>query len=232
MANLPPPNNDLNVLEDKHAPAPEHAPIAPNPAPIQPNDYLADDEEEEPISEQAPTALVVPIGHNDPRDSYVVPRIFDGNARLAVGGFDVGLKRWMRPWTEVKQMLIDKFCPIEEVQRPTTLNEAVRMAHALMEQKIQAKDERIAKGLKRKWESNNQGGSNYRNNNRGNYRENDRHNQYNDRIQGGARAMTTAQNDDADQGELAPNCNRCGLCHLGQCPSKCNRCRRRGHKSL
>nr|GFD23895.1 reverse transcriptase domain-containing protein [Tanacetum cinerariifolium] len=34
--------------------------------------------------------------------------------------------------------------------RPVTLNEAVRMAHALMEQKIQAKNERIADGLKRK----------------------------------------------------------------------------------
>nr|GEX21276.1 reverse transcriptase domain-containing protein [Tanacetum cinerariifolium] len=34
--------------------------------------------------------------------------------------------------------------------RPVTLNEAVRMAHALMEQKIQAKNERIAEGLKRK----------------------------------------------------------------------------------
>ncbi|GKC15818.1 hypothetical protein Tco_1012600 [Tanacetum coccineum] len=61
MAHLPPPNNDLNVLEDEHAPAPEHAPIAPNPVPIQPNDYLADDdeepeEEEEPIPEQAPAA--------------------------------------------------------------------------------------------------------------------------------------------------------------------------------
>ncbi|GJY56104.1 ALP1-like protein [Tanacetum coccineum] len=61
MANLPPPNNDPNVPEDEHAPAPEHAPIAPNPAPIQPNDSLADDdedpeEEEEPIPEQAPAA--------------------------------------------------------------------------------------------------------------------------------------------------------------------------------
>ncbi|GKF24391.1 hypothetical protein Tco_0076713, partial [Tanacetum coccineum] len=46
MANLPPPNNDPNVPEDEHAPAPEHAPIAPNRAPIQPNDYLADDEED------------------------------------------------------------------------------------------------------------------------------------------------------------------------------------------
>nr|GEU60827.1 reverse transcriptase domain-containing protein [Tanacetum cinerariifolium] len=34
--------------------------------------------------------------------------------------------------------------------RPITLNEAMRMAHALMEQKIQAKNERIAEGLKRK----------------------------------------------------------------------------------
>nr|GEZ88625.1 reverse transcriptase domain-containing protein [Tanacetum cinerariifolium] len=34
--------------------------------------------------------------------------------------------------------------------RPVTLNEAVCMAHTLMEQKIQAKIERIAKGLKRK----------------------------------------------------------------------------------
>ncbi|GJS58245.1 putative reverse transcriptase domain-containing protein [Tanacetum coccineum] len=61
MANLPPLNNDPNVPEGEHVPAPEHAPIAPNPAPIQPNDYLANDdeepkEEEEPIPKQAPAA--------------------------------------------------------------------------------------------------------------------------------------------------------------------------------
>ncbi|GKE02511.1 putative reverse transcriptase domain-containing protein [Tanacetum coccineum] len=114
-----------------------------------------------------------------------------------------------RPWNEVKHMMIDEFCLIEEVQRledelrhlklrdmniaayterfnelallcpdaipneekkvelyikglpeiikgettssrPATLNEAVRMAHALIEQKIQAKNERIAEGIKRK----------------------------------------------------------------------------------
>nr|GEV60218.1 reverse transcriptase domain-containing protein [Tanacetum cinerariifolium] len=47
--------------------------------------------------------------------------------------------------------------------RPATLNEAVCMAHALMEQKIQAKNERIAEGLKRKWENNNQGNNNNNN---------------------------------------------------------------------
>ncbi|GKA18200.1 hypothetical protein Tco_0698037 [Tanacetum coccineum] len=82
MANLPPPNNDLNVPENEHAPAPEHAPIAPNPAPIQPNDYLADDEEDpeeeseeekEPIHEQAPAAPAgfAPqwIGWQDPNNN-------------------------------------------------------------------------------------------------------------------------------------------------------------------
>nr|GEX32740.1 hypothetical protein [Tanacetum cinerariifolium] len=127
-----------------------------------------------------------------------------------------------RPWTEVKQMMTDEFCPTEEVQRledelrhlklrdmniaayierynelallcpdaipnekkkvklyikglpeiikgettssrPATLNEVVRMAHALMEKKIQEKNERIAEGLKRKWENNNQGNNNNNN---------------------------------------------------------------------
>ncbi|GJT00092.1 putative reverse transcriptase domain-containing protein [Tanacetum coccineum] len=126
--------------------------------------------------------------------------------------------------------------------RPATLNEAVRMAHGLMEQKIQARDERIAEGLKRKWESNNQGGSNNRNNirnrnnnnnrsNRGNYRENNRLNQNNQRRQDGARAMTAAQNNVADQGGPAPKCDRCGVCHFGNCPVKCNQCNKRGHRA-
>ncbi|GJT32867.1 putative reverse transcriptase domain-containing protein [Tanacetum coccineum] len=122
------------------------------------------------------------------------------------------------PWAGMKKLMIDEFCPIEEVQRledelrnlklrdmniaaytqrfnelallcpdavpnekkkvklyikglskiikgettssrPATLNEAVRMAHALMEQKIQAKAERVAESNKRKWESS-QGGNN------------------------------------------------------------------------
>ncbi|GJW15373.1 putative reverse transcriptase domain-containing protein [Tanacetum coccineum] len=125
--------------------------------------------------------------------------------------------------------------------RPATLNEAVRMAHALMEQKIQAKNERIAEGIKRKWENNNQGRSNNRNNNdkrnnnnrnnRGNYHGNNRHNQYNQRRKDGARAMTAAQNNVADQGRPAPKCNRCGLFHFGNCPAKCTKCNKMGHKA-
>ncbi|GKA09243.1 putative reverse transcriptase domain-containing protein [Tanacetum coccineum] len=110
--------------------------------------------------------------------------------------------------------------------RPATLNEAMRMEHTLMEQKIQAKNERIAEGSKRRWENNNLSGNNNRNNNDNrnnnnnnrnnsnhnncdNHRDNNRHNQYNQISQEGARAMTAAHNNVVDQGGPAPKCNHC-----------------------
>ncbi|GKE21096.1 putative reverse transcriptase domain-containing protein, partial [Tanacetum coccineum] len=86
------------------------------------------------------------------------------------------------PWTEMKQLMTAELnelalmCPRmvepkrEKVyayiqgltdnikgevtsSRPANLNEAVHMAHKLMEQKSQARDERILDGKKRKWES-------------------------------------------------------------------------------
>ncbi|GJV54637.1 putative reverse transcriptase domain-containing protein [Tanacetum coccineum] len=151
-------------------------------------------------------------------------------------------------WTEMKRIMTDEFCPIEEIQRmehelwnlkvkefditaytkrfhelvqlcpkivpskrkkikayirgltdnikgtiirskPISLNEAVRMAHALMEQKAQARIERIVEGNKRKWE-NSQGGNN--GNNRNNNRDNTRHKQLNNQRQAtGANARPT-----------------------------------------
>ncbi|GKB72691.1 putative reverse transcriptase domain-containing protein [Tanacetum coccineum] len=152
-----------------------------------------------------------------------------------------------KSWTDMRKMMMEEFCPDEEVQRlenelrslklrdtniaaytqrfnelallcpeavptekkkvklyikglpenikgettssrPTVLNEAVRMAHTLMEQKLQAKAERIAESNKRKWENNNN------NNNRRNYRNNNYHNQNNNQRHGNARALTTTQN--------------------------------------
>nr|GEV54390.1 putative reverse transcriptase domain-containing protein [Tanacetum cinerariifolium] len=87
--------------------------------------------------------------------------------------------------------------------RAVTLNDAMCMAHALMEQKIQAKNERIAEGLKRKWEINNEGNKN-NNHNRGTYRNNNHHNQNNNRRQNNARALTMDQNARANQTEVAP----------------------------
>ncbi|GJX14090.1 putative reverse transcriptase domain-containing protein [Tanacetum coccineum] len=99
-------------------------------------------------------------------------------------------------WTEMKQLMTIKFCPIEEVQRmemvepervkvdayiwgltnnikdevtsskPANLNEAVRLAHKLMEQKSQARDARILEGKKRKWENLQSGNSNGKGNHR------------------------------------------------------------------
>nr|GFA80498.1 putative reverse transcriptase domain-containing protein [Tanacetum cinerariifolium] len=112
--------------------------------------------------------------------------------------------------------------------RRVTLNEAVRMAHALMEQKIQSKNERIAEGLKRNWENNNRGNNN---NNRGNYQNNNHHNQNNNRRQNNARALTTAQNTGANQTGVTPKCNRCGRCHFHQYPTRCENCGKIRHKT-
>nr|GEZ25496.1 retrotransposon protein, putative, Ty3-gypsy subclass [Tanacetum cinerariifolium] len=166
-----------------------------------------------------------------------------------------------RPWTEVKQMMTDEFCPTEEVQRledelrhlklrdmniasyTERFNElALLCPDAILNEKkkvelyikglpeiIKAKNERIAEGLKRKWENNNQ--SNNNSHNRGNYRNNNHHNQNTNQRQNNARALTTAQNAGANQNEIAPKCNRCGRCHFDQCPPKCDNCGRMGHKA-
>nr|GEU55989.1 reverse transcriptase domain-containing protein [Tanacetum cinerariifolium] len=106
------------------------------------------------------------------------------------------------------------------------------MAHTQMGQKIQAKNERIDEGIKRMWESNNQRNNNNNNShNRGNYQNNNHHNQNNNRRQNNARALTTAQNEGANQTRIAPKCNHCGRCHFDQCLPKCENCGRMGHKA-
>ncbi|GKG13288.1 putative reverse transcriptase domain-containing protein, partial [Tanacetum coccineum] len=116
---------------------------------------------------------------------------------------------------------------------PTTLNAIDHMAHTLMEQKRLAKAERDAKGKKRKWENFQSRGSNNNNNssNQNNNRGNNRQNQQSHRGSGNARAMTAAQNEQAHQMGTAPKCNRCGLCHFGNCPVKCDNCGKMGHKT-
>ncbi|GJU11343.1 putative reverse transcriptase domain-containing protein [Tanacetum coccineum] len=107
--------------------------------------------------------------------------------------------------------------------KPISLNEAVRMAHALMEQKAQARIEGIAEGNKRKWEST-QGG-----NSRNNNRDNTRHNQQNNQRHGNARAMTTAPTEQGGYAGNKPLCNRCGKHHFGYCKVVCDNCGKAGH---
>ncbi|GJR67835.1 putative reverse transcriptase domain-containing protein [Tanacetum coccineum] len=188
-------------------------------------------------------------------------------------------------WTEMRRLITEEFCPIEEIQRmehelwnlkvkdfditaytkrfhelvqlcpemvpserkkieayiwgltdnikgtvvgpkPTSLNEVVRMAHALMEQKAQAQIERIAEGNKRKWESS-QGGNN--GNNRNNNRDNTRYNQQNNQRQGNARAMTTAPAEQSGYARNKPLCNHCKKHHFGYCNVVCSNCGKAGH---
>nr|GEW70072.1 hypothetical protein [Tanacetum cinerariifolium] len=72
--------------------------------------------------------------------------------------------------------------------KATNLNEDVRMAHKLMEQKLQAWNERILKGNKRKWKNFQSGNNSGKSNNKDNSCQSSQSNQK----QGNARAMTTA----------------------------------------
>ncbi|GJZ84916.1 putative reverse transcriptase domain-containing protein [Tanacetum coccineum] len=147
------------------------------------------------------------------------------------------------PWTDMKQLMTAEFYLIKEVQRmehelwnlkgltnnikgevtsskPAGLNEAVRMAHKLMEQKSQARDVRILEGKKRRWESLQSGNSSGKGNQKDNYRQT----LQNSQKQGNARAMVTAPTD----GKL-PLFERCFTRHVGQCMIKCHKCGKVGH---
>ncbi|GKB49217.1 putative reverse transcriptase domain-containing protein [Tanacetum coccineum] len=143
------------------------------------------------------------------------------NSKIATMGLETVNQM---PWTEMKQLMTAEFCPIEEIQRmehelwnlkgevtssrPTNLNEAVHMTHKLMEQKSQARDERILEGKKRKWENFQSGNSS-----------------------GNARAMTTAPTKKKVSSGSLPVCERCFTRHDGPCMIKYHKCGKVGHKS-
>ncbi|GKA38363.1 hypothetical protein Tco_0730914 [Tanacetum coccineum] len=83
--------------------------------------------------------------------------------------------------------LIDNIKDEVTSSKPANLNEAMRMAHKLMDQKSQARDERILEAKKRKWESFQSGNSS----GKGNQRDNSRQTLQNNQRQGNARARLT-----------------------------------------
>ncbi|GJX68339.1 putative reverse transcriptase domain-containing protein [Tanacetum coccineum] len=96
------------------------------------------------------------------------------------------------------------------------------MAHKLMEQKSQARNERILEGKKQKLE-NHQGGNS---SGKGNQKDNSRQTLQNNQKQGNARAMVI----DPTDGKL-PLCERCFTRHVGPCMIKCHKCGKVGDKS-
>ncbi|GJZ71968.1 putative reverse transcriptase domain-containing protein [Tanacetum coccineum] len=165
------------------------------------------------------------------------------NSKVAILGLDVANQIG---WTQMKKLMIAEFCPAEELkrmenelwnlkvkeynmmaytQRPTNLNEAVCMAHKLMEQKLQARNERILEGNKRKWENFESGNSSGKSNNKDNSRQSSQSNQK----QGNA--MTTAPSEGKVSSRSHPMCERCFTRHVGKCTIKCHKCGKVGHKA-
>ncbi|GJV19056.1 putative reverse transcriptase domain-containing protein [Tanacetum coccineum] len=111
--------------------------------------------------------------------------------------------------------------------RPTNLNEAMCMAHKLMEQKSQARNERILEGKKQKWENFQSGNSSGKSNNKDNSCQSSQNNQK----QGNARAMTTAPTNGKGSSRSLPVSERCFTRHVGPCTIKCHKRGKVGHKS-
>ncbi|GJS68807.1 putative reverse transcriptase domain-containing protein [Tanacetum coccineum] len=111
--------------------------------------------------------------------------------------------------------------------KPANLNEAVRMAHKLMEQKSQARDERILEGKKRKWENYQSGNSS----GKCNHKDNSRQTLQNNQKQGNVRAMVIAPTKGKVSSGSLPLCERFFTHHVGLCTIKCHKCRKIGHKA-
>ncbi|GKE93868.1 putative reverse transcriptase domain-containing protein [Tanacetum coccineum] len=123
--------------------------------------------------------------------------------------------------------LTDNIKGVVTSSKPANLNEAVRMAHKLMEQKSQARDERIFEGKKRKWE-------NYQSENssgKSNHRDNSRQTSQNNQKQGNARAIVTAPTDGKVSSGSLPLCEHCFTRHVGPCTIKFHKCGKVGHKA-
>ncbi|GJX26541.1 putative reverse transcriptase domain-containing protein [Tanacetum coccineum] len=176
------------------------------------------------------------------------------NSKVAILGLDVANQIG---WAEMKKLMTSKFCPAEELQRmenelwnlevkeynmvaytqrfnelalmcPRMVEpETVGMAHKLMEQKLQARNERIIEGNKRKWNNFQSGNSSGKSNHKDNLRQSSQNNQK----QRNARAMTTASNEGKVSSGSLPVCKHCFTRHVGQCTIKCHKCEKIGHKA-
>nr|GFA61924.1 putative reverse transcriptase domain-containing protein [Tanacetum cinerariifolium] len=149
---------------------------------------------------------------------------------------DVKLRRWfektesvfeINECTEGKKGLTDNIKGEVTSSKPANLNEAVCMAHKLMEHKSQARDKIILEGKKQKWESFQSGNSSGKSNHKDNLRQTLQNNQK----QGNVRVMVTAPTDGKVSSRSLPLCERCFTRHVGLCTIKCHKCGKVRHKA-
>nr|GFD13258.1 hypothetical protein [Tanacetum cinerariifolium] len=92
---------------------------------------------------------------------------------------------------------------------------------------------RIGESNKRKWEDHQRNTNNNNPNNNNNNNNRNRNNNYNQQQnmrQETARAYAIAPAEGRGYIRNLPKCNRCNFHHNGQCPPKCPKCQRTGHR--
>ncbi|GKB55131.1 putative reverse transcriptase domain-containing protein, partial [Tanacetum coccineum] len=113
--------------------------------------------------------------------------------------------------------------------KPATLPDAINMARELVEQAAQGRATRIGESNKRKWEDHQRNNNNNNNNNNNRNRNNNYYQQQN-RRQETARAYAAAPTENKGYAGNLPRCNCCNSHHNGQCPPKCQKYQRTGHR--
>ncbi|GJY81899.1 putative ribonuclease H-like domain-containing protein [Tanacetum coccineum] len=115
--------------------------------------------------------------------------------------------------------------------KPATLHDAINMAHELVKQAVQGRATRIGESNKRKWEDHQRNTNNNNHNDNNNHRNrNNNYHQQQNRSQETARAYAAAPAEGRGYAGNLPRCNRCNSHHNGQCPPKCQKCQRTGHR--
>ncbi|GJW27268.1 putative reverse transcriptase domain-containing protein [Tanacetum coccineum] len=158
-------------------------------------------------------------------------------------------------WTEMKRIMTDEFCPVEEVQRMEHRTMESRRSRSLTitaytsafnelcttmsrngrqsenARKIEAYIRGLTDNIKERIAEGNKRKweSSQGGNNRNNNRDNTRHNQQNNQRQGNARAMTTAPVQSKWYAGNKTALNRCKKHHFGYCNVVCNNCGKAGH---
>ncbi|GJV45160.1 reverse transcriptase domain-containing protein [Tanacetum coccineum] len=106
--------------------------------------------------------------------------------------------------------------------KPTTLHEAINMAHELVGQAVQGRAARISESNKRKWEDHQRNTNNNNPNNNNNNRNlNNNHHQQQNRRQETARAYAATPAEGKVYARNLPLCNKCKFHHNGQRTVKC-----------
>ncbi|GKE47592.1 putative reverse transcriptase domain-containing protein [Tanacetum coccineum] len=114
--------------------------------------------------------------------------------------------------------------------KPTTLHDAINIAHELVEQAVQGIAARVSESNKRKWEDHQRNTNNNNPNNKNQNQFPNNHHQQQNRRQETTRAYAAAPTEKRGYAGNLPKCNCCNSYHNSQCPPKFQRCQRTRHQ--